>query len=143
MWRLAVRDLMPMSDQSAIEAMLKMKTWAIVGLGDNPERAAYEVSALLIEKGHTVVPVHPLARKVHGQQAFSSLAEIPFAIDVVDVFVNSSLAGAIAEESIAIGAKGVWFQLGVIDQDAYERVTSAGMLMVMDHCPAIEYGKRA
>lgn len=133
---------MLMNDDAAVEAMLAMKTWAIVGLGDNPARAAYDVSALLIAKGHKVVPVHPLARQVHGQEAYARLADIPFTIDVVDVFVNSSLAGAIADEALAIGAKGVWFQLGVTDQDAFERTTVAGLLMVMDRCPAIEYGRR-
>ena len=133
---------MLMNDDTAVEAMLAMKTWAIVGLGDNPARAAYDVSALLIAKGHKVVPVHPLARPVHGQEAYAQLADIPFTIDVVDVFVNSSLAGAIADQAVAIGAKGVWFQLGVADQDAFERTTNAGLLMVMDRCPAIEYGRR-
>jgi predicted CoA-binding protein len=131
-----------MNEETAVDAMLTMKTWAVVGLGDNPARAAYEVAALLIAKGHVVVPVHPLAKPVHGQKAYASLAEIPFPIDVVDVFVNSSLAGAVADEAVAIGAKGIWFQLGVIDQAAYGRVTKAGLFMVMDHCPAIEYGKR-
>ena len=134
---------MPMTDESAIAAMLAMKTWAIVGLGDNPARAAYDVSALLIAKGHKVVPVHPLARPVHGQEAYARLADIPFAVDVVDVFVNSSLAGAIADEALSIGAKGVWFQLGVTDQDAFQRVTEDGVVMVMDRCPAIEYGRRS
>ena len=133
---------MLMNDESAVEAMLAMKTWAIVGLGDNPARAAYDVSALLITKGHQVVPVHPLARPVHGQEAYARLADIPFAIDVVDVFVNSALAGAIADQAVAIGAKGVWFQLGVTDLEAFERATEAGLLMVMDRCPAIEYGRR-
>lgn len=133
---------MLMSEESAVEAMLAMKTWAIVGLGDNPARAAYDVSALLIAKGHKVVPVHPLARPVHGQEAYARLADIPFTIDVVDVFVNSSLAGAVADEALAIGAKGVWFQLGVTDQDAFQRVTKVGVVMVMDRCPAIEYGRR-
>ncbi len=133
---------MLMNDNAAVEAMLAMKTWAIVGLGDNPARAAYDVSALLIAKGHKVVPVHPLARPVHGQEAYARLADIPFAIDVVDVFVNSALAGAIADQAVAIGAKGVWFQLGVTDLEAFERATEAGLLMVMDRCPAIEYGRR-
>lgn len=131
-----------MSDESDIDAMLAMKTWAIVGLGDNPERAAYNVSALLIANGHRVVPVHPMAKPVHGQKAYACLADIPFAVDVVDVFVNSSLAGSVADDAVAIGAKGVWFQLGVTDPTACERVENAGLLMVMDRCPAIEYGKR-
>jgi len=118
--------------------MLAMKTWAIVGLGDNPARDAYDVAAQLIANGHQVVPVHPLAKSVHGQKAYALLADIPFPVDVVDVFVNSSLAGQIADEAVAIGAKGVWFQLGVIDQAAYQRVKNAGLLMVMDRCPVIE-----
>lgn len=130
-----------MSDELDIDAMLAMKTWAVVGLGDNPARAAYDVSAQLIAQGYRVVPVHPLAKSVHGQKAYARLADIPFPVDVVDVFVNSSLAGAIADEAIAIGTKGVWFQLGVIDQAAYQRVKNAGLLMVMDRCPAIEYGE--
>jgi predicted CoA-binding protein len=134
---------MPVNDKSAIETMLAMKTWAIVGLGDNPARAAYEVSAILIANDHKVVPVHPLARPVHGQAAYARLADIPFTIDVVDVFVNSSLAGAIADEALEIGVKGVWFQLGVTDQEAFQRVTKAGVVMVMDRCPAIEYGRRS
>lgn len=132
-----------MSDQPDIEVMLAMKAWAVVGLGDNPERAAYGVAALLIAKGHQVIPVHPLAKPVHGQKAYAQLADIPFPVDVVDVFVNSSLAGAVADQAISIGAKGVWFQLGVIDQGAYDRVKAAGLSMVMDRCPAIEYGKRS
>lgn len=132
-----------MCDESDIDAMLAMKTWAVVGLGDNPARDAYGVSALLIAKGHRVVPIHPLAKPVHGQNAYARLADIPFPVDVVDVFVNSSLAGAVADEAVAIGAKGVWFQLGVIDQAACERVKAAGLLMVMDRCPAIEYGRRS
>ncbi|HUW78920.1 MAG TPA: CoA-binding protein [Candidatus Nanopelagicaceae bacterium] len=120
-----------------------MKTWAVVGLGDNPARAAYDVSAVLLSKGHRVVPIHPLAKPVHGQQAYSSLAEVPFSIDVVDVFVNSSLAGVVADEAIKIGAKGVWFQIGVIDATAHERVSKAGLFMVMDRCPKIEYERRA
>lgn len=131
-----------MRDESDIDAMLDLKTWAVVGLGDNPMRDAYGVAALLIEKGHRVVPVHPLAKPVHGQKAYATLAEIPFQVDVVDVFVNSSLAGAIADEAITIGAKGVWFQLGVIDRAAYDRVKQAGLLVAMDRCPAIEYGRR-
>ena len=134
---------MPINEESAIEAMLALKTWAIVGLGDNPERAAYGVSALLISKGHRVVPVHPMAKPVHGQKSYAHLADIPFAVDVVDVFVNSSLAGLVADQAITIGARGVWFQLGVTDPAAYERVKNAGLLMVMDRCPAIEYGRRS
>ncbi|MFI8369558.1 CoA-binding protein [Streptomyces sp. NPDC085466] len=113
-------------------------TWAIVGLSSNRERAAYGVAAVLQRFGKRIVPVHPKAETVHGEPGFASLADIPFPVDVVDVFVNSDLAGAVADEAREIGAKAVWFQLGVVDEGAYARTTGAGLDMVMDRCPAIE-----
>ncbi|MFG3055531.1 CoA-binding protein [Kitasatospora sp. NPDC048239] len=113
-------------------------TWAVVGLSSNERRAAYGVAEVLQRFGKRIVPVHPKAETVHGERGYASLAEIPFAVDVVDVFVNSELAGQVADEAAAIGAKGVWFQLGVVDQAAYERTRAAGLAMVMDRCPAIE-----
>ncbi|MDX3097942.1 CoA-binding protein [Streptomyces sp. ME01-24h] len=113
-------------------------TWAVVGLSNNASRAAYGVAAVLQRYGKRVVPVHPKAETVHGEQGYASLADIPFPVDVVDVFVNSDLAGAVADEAVAIGAKAVWYQLGVIDDAAYARTRDAGLLMVMNRCPAIE-----
>lgn len=113
-------------------------TWAVVGLSGNTSRAAYGVAAVLQRFGKRVVPVHPKAETVHGEQGYASLAEIPFPVDVVDVFVNSDLAGPVADEAVRIGAKAVWFQLGVLDDQAYERTRAAGLDMVMDRCPAIE-----
>jgi uncharacterized protein len=113
-------------------------TWAIVGLSSNPQRAAYRVAEVLQQHGKRIVPVHPKAETVHGEQGYASLADIPFDVDVVDVFVNSGLAGQVADEAAAIGAKAVWYQLGVIDEAAYDRTRAAGLDMVMDRCPAIE-----
>ncbi|NGN62790.1 CoA-binding protein [Streptomyces sp. A7024] len=113
-------------------------TWAVVGLSNNQSRAAYGVADVLQRFGKRIVPVHPKAEPVHGEQGYASLADIPFPVDVVDVFVNSDLAGPVADEAAAIGAKAVWFQLGVIDEAAYERTRAAGLEMVMDRCPAIE-----
>jgi predicted CoA-binding protein len=113
-------------------------TWAVVGLSTNRRRPAYGVAAVLQRFGKRVVPVHPKAETVHGEQGFPSLDAIPFPVDVVDVFVNSDLAGPVADEAVSIGAKAVWFQLGVIDEQAYERTRAAGLEMVMDRCPAIE-----
>ncbi len=129
-----------MSDQ--IDQMLALKTWAVVGLSNNPDRAAFGVAKLLIDKGHTVIPVHPKAETVHGQTGYSKLSDIPVPVDVVDIFVNSDLAGAVVNEAIEIGAKGVWLQLDVIDEGAVARAKDAGLLAVMNHCPAIEYKKR-
>ena len=119
-----------------------MKTWAVVGLGNNPERAAFGVARLLQDKGHRIIPVYPRAEIVHGEAGYKSLAEIPDSVDVVDCFVNSKLVGKVVDEAITIGAKAVWLQLDVIDHDAIKRAQAAGLLTVMDRCPAIEYGKR-
>ncbi|MFD4593028.1 CoA-binding protein [Streptomyces rubiginosohelvolus] len=113
-------------------------TWAVVGLSNNSARAAWGVAQVLQRFGKRVVPVHPKAETVHGEQGYASLSDIPFPVDVVDVFVNSELAGAVADEAVAAGAKAVWFQLGVVDPDAYGRTRAAGLDMVMDRCPAIE-----
>ncbi|MER5399067.1 MULTISPECIES: CoA-binding protein [unclassified Streptomyces] len=113
-------------------------TWAIVGLSSNQRRAAHGVAEVLQRYGKRIVPVHPKAETVHGEQGYASLADIPFEVDVVDVFVNSHLAGPVADEAVAIGAKAVWFQLDVIDEVAYARTRAAGLDMVMDRCPAIE-----
>ena len=125
-----------------IDQLLALKTWAVVGLSNNSERAAYRVSKLLIEKGHQVIPVHPKAETVHGQQGYAKLSDIPFAVDVVDIFVNSELAGEVVDSAIKIKAKGVWLQLDVIDEAAVDRAGKAGLISVMNRCPAIEYGKR-
>ncbi|KAA6223491.1 CoA-binding protein [Streptomyces albofaciens JCM 4342] len=113
-------------------------TWAVVGLSTNRNRAAYGVADVLQRYGKRIVPVHPKAERVHGEQGYPSLTAVPFPVDVVDVFVNSELAGGIADDAIAIGAKALWFQLGVIDETAYEKARAAGLDMVMDRCPAIE-----
>ncbi|MBT2370028.1 CoA-binding protein [Streptomyces sp. ISL-10] len=113
-------------------------TWALVGLSTNQSRAAWGVARVLQRFGKRIVPVHPKAETVHGERGYASLAEIPFPVDVVDVFVNSGLAGKVADEAVAIGAKAVWFQLGVVDTQAYARTREAGLDMVMDRCPAIE-----
>ncbi|MET4223227.1 CoA-binding protein [Oerskovia enterophila] len=115
------------------------ETWAVVGLSNNSARAAYGVARLLQRQGKRIVPVHPAAETVHGEQGYASLAEIPFPVDVVDVFVRSDLAGAVADQAVEIGARAVWFQLDVVDEDAFARVRDAGLDMVMDRCPAIEW----
>jgi predicted CoA-binding protein len=127
-------------DPAAIRKILTEvgDTWAVVGLSTNQRRAAYGVADVLQRYGKRIVPVHPKAETVHGEKGYPSLDAIPFEVDVVDVFVNSELAGPVADEAVGIGAKAVWFQLGVVDEEAYHRARDAGLLMVMDRCPAIE-----
>ncbi|MGH3323115.1 MAG: CoA-binding protein, partial [Streptomyces sp.] len=112
--------------------------WAVVGLSNNPERAAYRVAEKLQRFGKKVVPVHPRAETVHGEQGYATLAEVPFPVDVVDVFVNSAHAGGVADQAVTLGAKAVWFQLGVMDEAAYDRTRKAGLQMVMDCSPGRE-----
>lgn len=118
------------------------QVWAVVGLGNNPERAAFGVSAYLQQLGKRIVPVYPRAETVHGEPGYTSLTAAAAAvgpIDVVDCFVASNRVGAIVDEAIAIGAKAVWLQLGVIDEAAAARAAAAGLTVVMDRCPAIEF----
>ncbi|GAA4803936.1 CoA-binding protein [Nocardioides caeni] len=131
-------------DPAAIDLMLDdLETWAVVGLSGDPSRTAYRIAALLQQQGKRIVPVHPSAPTVLGEQGYATLADIPFPVDVVDVFRRSEDAGRFADEAVAIGARGVWFQLGVIDEAAFERTRAAGVPMVMDTCPAIEWRRRS
>jgi predicted CoA-binding protein len=117
-------------------------TWAVVGLSGNPSRTAYSIARLLQERGKKIVPIHPDAPVVLGEQGYATLADVPFPVDVVDVFRRSAAAGEFADQAVVAGARGVWFQLGVVDEAALERTRAAGVPMVMDTCPAIEWRKR-
>ncbi|WP_282205869.1 CoA-binding protein [Kitasatospora fiedleri] len=131
---------MSYGDDATVRKILNSSgdTWAVVGLSNNTARAAYGVARVLQRAGKRIVPVHPKAETVLGEPGYASLAEVPFPVDVVDVFVNSALAGPVADQAVAKGAKAVWFQLGVIDEAAFARTRAAGLDMVMDRCPAIE-----
>ncbi|WP_371828053.1 CoA-binding protein [Rhodococcoides fascians] len=130
-------------ESESVNLMLDdLDTWAVAGLSGNPQRTAYEIASLLQRRGKRIVPIHPDAPTVLGEQGYATLAEVPFPIDVVDVFRRSEQAGRFADEAVAVGAKGVWFQLGVIDEAAFARTLAAGVPMVMDTCPAIEWRRR-
>jgi uncharacterized protein len=118
------------------------ETWAVVGLSGNPDRTAYRIAAMLQDRGKRIVPIHPEAPTVLGEQGYATLSDVPVPVDVVDVFRRSESAGEFADQAVEVGAKGVWFQLGVVDHDAFRRTTDAGVPMVMDTCPAIEWGRR-
>jgi uncharacterized protein len=133
-------------DLEAVRFMLDdCETWAVVGLSGDPTRTAYAIAALLQGRGKRIVPIHPKAAdgpcEVLDEKVYATLADVPFPIDVVDVFRRSSAAGEFADQAVAVGAKGVWFQLGVVDE-AFDRTTAAGVPMVMDTCPAIEWRRR-
>ena len=115
------------------------ETWAVVGLSGDPTRVAYRIAKYLQARGKRIVPVHPEANHVLGEDGYASLAEIPFDVDCVDVFRRSDAAGIFADQAVDIGAKAVWFQLGVVDHAAFRRTAGAGIPMVMDTCPVIEW----
>ena len=119
----------------------------MVGLSGNPDRTAFRIAQVLQHRGKRIVPIHPDATQeaglsVLGEQGYATLADVSFPIDVVDVFRRSDAAGEFADQAVAVGAKGVWLQLGVIDTAAFERTVAAGVPIVMDTCPAIEWAGR-
>lgn len=133
-------DMADWQDPGWVRFMLEdCETWAVVGLSGDPTRTAYSIAQLLQRRGKRIVPIHPSAPTVLGEQGYASLADVPFPVDVVDVFRRSEAAGEFADQAVAIGARGVWLQLGVVDEDAFSRTTEAGVPMVMDTCPAIEW----
>jgi predicted CoA-binding protein len=121
------------------------RTWAVVGCSPDPHRDSHRIAALLKRRGFTVIPVNPAAEDILGERCYPSVAAIPedVTVDVVDVFRRSAAAGEHVDEAIARGARGVWLQLGVIDHDAAARARDAGLLVVMDRCPAIELPRLA
>ncbi len=122
-----------------VQTLLASDVWAVVGLSGNPRRAAHDVARFLQARGKRIVPVHPAAETVHGEPGYARLADIPFPVDVVDCFVNSRLVGPVVDEAVAVGAKGVWMQLGVVDPAAAGRARAAGLTVVMNRCPKIEW----
>jgi predicted CoA-binding protein len=135
-----------MNEPETIERVLReTQTWAVVGCSSNPDRPSHGVARTLMRHGFRMIPVNPREKEVHGQRAYSDLFEAQgdavaagHQIEVVDIFRNSALAGIHVDEAIEIGARAVWMQLGVVDEDAAARAEEAGLWVVMDRCPAIE-----
>jgi predicted CoA-binding protein len=123
-----------------IRALLtETTTWAVVGCSPDPARDSHRIAALLKREGFTVIPINPHAgSELLGERCYPSLRDVPEPVDVVDIFRRADEAGAHVDEAIAIGATGVWMQLGVIDEAAAARARAAGLRVVMDRCPAIE-----
>lgn len=115
-------------------------TWAVVGCSPDPSRTSHRIAAYLQGLGYRIIPVNPNAHgEILGEPVAGRLVEVGEPIDVVDVFRRSSAAGAVVDEAIAVGAKAVWLQLGVIDEEAAERARAAGLDVVMDTCPKMEF----
>ncbi len=120
-----------------------VKTIAMVGASANTIRPSYFAMKYLIKKGYRVIPVNPkeAGNEILGETVYASLDDIPAAVDMVDIFRNSEAAGTLTDEAIDLGAKVVWMQLGVQNPEAAKRAEAAGLRVVMDRCPKMEYGK--
>lgn len=132
---------MPLTRDEDIKALLEsVRTIALVGASDRPDRPSYGVMAFLQRQGYRVIPVNPqiTGEHVHGEFVFRELSQIGEPIDLVDIFRRPMAAGEAVDEAIAAGAKAVWMQLGVINEEAAARAEAAGLKVVMDRCPAIE-----
>jgi len=132
---------MPLIRDEDIKALLEdVRTIAMIGASDRPDRPSYGVMAFLQRQGYRVIPVNPqiTGEHVHGEFVFRELSQIGEPIDLVDIFRRPQAAGEAVDEAIAAGAKAVWMQLGVVNEAAAARAEAAGLKVVMDRCPAIE-----
>ncbi len=121
-----------------LEILHRWRIVAVVGLSPDPARPSHSVASFLKRRGYTIVPVNPRISEVLGETSWPDLRSIPFPVEIVDIFRRSELVGPIVDDAIAIGAKAVWMQLGVIDEAAARRARAAGLEVAMDRCPAIE-----
>lgn len=132
---------MPLTRDEDIKALLEdARTIAVVGASDRPDRPSYGVMKRLQDHGYRVIPVNPqiTGEHIHGEFVFRELGQLGDPIDIVDIFRRPQAAGEAVDEAIKIGAKAVWMQLGVVNDDAAARAEAAGLKVVMDRCPAIE-----
>jgi predicted CoA-binding protein len=125
------------TDDELRRLLLRARTIAVVGASSKPDRPSHGVFARLLRAGYRVIPVNPFEEVVHGERAYPSLASVPEPIDLVDVFRRAEETPAIADEAVAIGAKVLWLQLGIVNEEARARAAAGGLTVVMDECLAV------
>jgi predicted CoA-binding protein len=127
-------------DDASLNALLdRVKTIAVVGLSPQPARPSYRVAQAMQRYGYRIIPVRPLVDEVLGEKAYSSLAEIPFAVDLVDVFRAAEHVPAIVEQCLALHLPSIWIQEGIVHDAAAQRAHDAGMTVIMDRCILKDY----
>jgi predicted CoA-binding protein len=128
------------SDRDIADLLSRVRTIALVGASDRPSRPSYGVMKYLQSRGYRVFPVNPqiTGEHVHGEYVWRELSQIGEPVDMVDIFRRSQAAGEAVDEAIAVGAKAVWLQIGVINEEAAARAEAAGLQVVMDRCPKID-----
>ena len=125
-----------------INRILKMRTIAVVGLSPKPERASHDVARYLLAQGYKIIPVNPVQEEILGLKCYPNLSAIPEPVDLVDVFRRPEHCPPIAKEAVAIGAKALWLQLGIANDEAASIASDGGLLVVMDRCIKIEHAQR-
>ena len=129
-------------DDLITHILRECRTIAVVGLSPDPERDSYEVAAYLQAHGYRIVPVNPNATEVLGERCHADLRDIPERVDLVDVFRRSEATPPIAEAAVAIGAKALWLQLGIVNEEAAAIARAGGLDVVMDRCTMVEHQAR-
>jgi predicted CoA-binding protein len=131
-----------MTEKQAMQQMFAAKRIAVVGLSDNPGKPSHYVSEYLLNQGYDIAPVNPTVEEVMGRKCYSALEEVPRPIDVVLVFRRSELCADVARQAIAVGAKGVWLQSGIRNEEARRITQAAGAAFVQDRCMMVEHTRR-
>ncbi len=135
-------ESVPIEDENEIASILKKsKTIAVVGASPKPWRDSGSIGQYLIHKGYEVFPVNPKYEEVLGKKCYPDLKSVPKEIDIVDIFRNPDEVEQIIDEAIAVKAKTVWMQLGVVNEKASSKAEKAGLQVVMDHCIAVEHSR--
>lgn len=130
------------ADPQVIGDILKnYRVVAVVGLSPKPERPSYQVAEYLKQHGYRIIPVNPGQREILGEKCYPSLKDIPFPVEVVDIFRNVEAIPAIVDEAIQVGAKAVWMQLNLVEPESARKAKEAGLKVVMDRCLKVEHSK--
>jgi predicted CoA-binding protein len=133
---------MPIEDDETIEKILRTsRTIAVVGASDNPDRDSNRIMQFLLNRGYDVYPVNPQYKSVLGRTCVPDLVSVPVAIDIVDVFRTPEAVPGIVEESIAVKAKVLWLQYGVVHQEAAQNAEKGGIQVIMDHCISVDHSR--